>query len=110
MENEMVDLTDAAVVPPISAATTSQTGSFFANLEQFKIDMKQAGLEGALEQLASIEVRKPSAGEFVRVHADKDMTISVALHEHRGDNYSVEYYIVMPNMLATMLDLRGAIY
>lgn len=105
----MVDLTDAAVVPPLSTTTTSQTASYFANLEQFKVDMKQAGLEGALEQLASIEVRKPPAGEYIRVHPQPEMTISVALHENK-EGYTTEYYIVMPNMLSTMLDLRGAIF
>jgi hypothetical protein len=105
----MVDLTDAAIVPPPSAITTSQPGSFFADLEQFKVDMKEAGLEGAIEQLASVEVRKPRAVEYIRVHPGPEMTISVALHEYR-EGFTTEYYIVMPNMLSTMLDLRGAIF
>jgi hypothetical protein len=71
--------------------------------------MKEAGLEGAEEQLATVAVRKPPAEEYVRVHPGKDMTLTVALHEAR-DNFTSEYYIVMPKVLATVMDLRGAFY
>jgi hypothetical protein len=99
-----LNYTDAAVSPPPSAARASQTSNF-TDLEQFKIDMKEAGLEGAEEQLSTVAVRKPPAEEYVRVHPSREMTITVALHENR-DNFTSEHYIVMPKMLG----LRGAFY
>jgi hypothetical protein len=103
------NFTDIAVPAPSTGPRTSQPGNFFADLEQFKVDMKEAGLEGAEAMLASVSVRKPPAEEYVRVHPDKDKTITVALHENR-DNFTSEYYVVMPKMLATMMDLRGVFY
>ncbi|MGY3147711.1 hypothetical protein ACVWYQ_004710 [Bradyrhizobium sp. USDA 3397] len=101
--------TDVAVSPPASAPRPSQPTNFFADLEQFKVDMKEAGLEGAEEVLSSVSVRKPPAEDYVRVHPDREMTITVALHESR-DGYTSEYFIVMPKMLSTMIGLRGAFY
>jgi hypothetical protein len=104
-----IDYSDLAVRPPLNGARTSQPGRLFADLEQFKLDMKEAGLEGAEEQLATVAVRKPPAEEYVRVHSDKGMTITVALHENR-DNFTSEFYIVLPKILGTIMDLRGAFY
>jgi hypothetical protein len=103
------DYTEAAVVPPMTATGKSLPDGLFADLEQFKVDMKEAGLDGAEEQLGAVQVRKPPAGEYVRVHPGKEMTISVALHESR-DNFTSQFYLVMPKMLGTAMDLRGAFY
>ncbi|MCP1974305.1 hypothetical protein [Bradyrhizobium elkanii] len=102
------DYTALAIAPPHPAVQDVGNG-FFADLEQFKVDMKEAGLEGAEEQLSAISTRKPPPDEYVRVHPGKDMTITVALHESR-DNFASEHYIVMPKMLSTLMDLRGAFF
>ncbi len=100
---------DITVSPPSSASRSSQPSNFFADLEQFKVDMKEAGLEGAEEMLSAVSVRKPPAEEYIRVHPNREMTISVALHESR-EGYTSEYYIIMPKMLSTLNSLRGAFY
>lgn len=100
---------DVAVPPPASTARSTQPSKLFADLEQFKVDMKEAGLEGAEEVLSTVIVRKPPAEDYVRVHPDRDMTITVALHESR-EGYTSDYYIVMPKMLSVMNSLRGAFY
>lgn len=103
-------LTSTALAVPSQVRAPHETpAGIFADIEAFKIDMKEAGLEGAQEQLAVVSVRKPPADDFVRVHPGKDMTITVALHENR-DNFTSEYYVVLPKMLATVMDLRGAFY
>ena len=104
---ELANYVSLAIPNPI--AVTPETESIFADLEQFKIDMKEAGLEGAEEQLATVQVRKPPADEFVRVHPERSMTITVALHEGR-DNFTSEYYVVKPKVLGTVMDLRAAFY
>ncbi|GIQ75948.1 hypothetical protein [Bradyrhizobium sp. RD5-C2] len=98
-----------AVSHPVSVGDASRGVSIFADLDQFKVDMKEAGLDGAEEQLAVVSVRKPPAEEFVRVSPDRAMTITVALHDCR-DNFTSEYYIVAPRMLGEMMDLRAAFY
>ncbi|WP_338822494.1 hypothetical protein [Bradyrhizobium septentrionale] len=94
---------------PVSVGDTPKGISIFADLDQFKVDMKEAGLDGAEEQLAVVSVRKPPAEEFIRVNPDRAMTITVALHDCR-DNFTSEYYIVAPRMLSEMMDLRAAFY
>jgi hypothetical protein len=102
------DLTNAAVRSPVPVRQSLPSG-FFADIEAFKLDMKEAGLEGATEQTSTVQVRKPPAEDYVQVHAGKDMTIAVALHESR-DNFTSQYYLVMPKMIGTVMDLRGAFY
>jgi hypothetical protein len=102
------DLTAAAVGSPMLPLKLQPDG-FFADLEAFKVDMKEAGLEGAQEQLATISVRKPPADDFVMVNPEREMSLTVALHENR-DNFTSEYYVVLPKMLGTMLDLRSVFY
>jgi hypothetical protein len=99
----------AVTVPSPVRAQREDPADAFDDLETFKLAMKEAGLEGAQEQLATVQVRKPPAEDFVRVHPDKAMTIPVALHEGR-DNFTSEYYVVLPKVLSTMMDLRGAFY
>jgi len=108
MTTDLLTSTAVAVPSPVRAQHEAPA-DIFHDIEAFKIDMKEAGLEGAEEQLATAQVRKPPAEEYVRVHPERDMTIAVALHESR-DNFTSEYYIVMPKMLRTMMDLRGAFY
>jgi hypothetical protein len=104
-----IDFTEVAVPAQPSTASPANTTKFFADLEQLKVDMKQAGLEGASEQLSAVMVRKPPAEEYIRVHSAPEMTISLALYELK-EGYSTEYFIVMPKMLSTMITLRGAFY
>jgi hypothetical protein len=108
MTTDALTSTSIAVTSPVRAPRETPAG-IFDDIEAFKIDMKEAGLEGAQEQLATISVRKPPADDFVRVHPGRDMTITVALHENR-DNFTSEYYVVLPKMLSTVMDLRGAFY
>lgn len=103
-----VDFAQLAVTSPLTRAPAHPAG-FFVDLEQFKADLTAAGLDGAEEQIATVAVRKPPAEEYVRVHPGKDMTIALALHESR-DNFASSYYIVMPKLLGTLMDLRGAFF
>jgi hypothetical protein len=103
------DYMEAAVRPPMAATEKTLPDGFFADIEAFKLDMKEAGLEGAIEQLATVAVRKPPPGDYIRVHAAKDMTIAVVMHEGR-DNFTSDYYLVMPKLLGTFMDLRGGYY
>src|SRR5664279_3265186 len=100
--DQFLDSTSLSVPSPVPKSRATPDG-FFADLEAFKVDMKEAGLEGAQEQLATIEVRKPRAEDFVRVNPEREMSLTVALHENR-DNFTSEYYVVLPKMLGTMLD------
>ena len=101
-------ISEVAVPSPVRSPHPTPAG-IFADIEAFKIDMKEAGLEGAQEHLTTIEVRRPTADDFVRVHPERELTITVALHENR-ENFTSEYYVVMPKMLGTLMDLRGAFY
>ncbi|MEO6841350.1 MAG: hypothetical protein ABI192_11340 [Bradyrhizobium sp.] len=100
---------DFAVQPSAVRDQTPLPAGFFADIESFKLDMQQAGLEGAEEQLATVTVRKPPATDFVRVHPGKEKTIAVALYEGRN-NFTTEYYLIMPKMIAKMLETRDAFY
>jgi len=106
--DQFLDSTSLSVPSPVPKSRATPDG-FFADLEAFKVDMKEAGLEGAQEQLATISVRKPPAEDFVRVNSEREMSLTVALHENR-DNFTSEYYVVLPKMLGTMLDLRSVFY
>jgi hypothetical protein len=102
------DLTNAAVRSP-GPEQKLQPEGFFNDLEQFKIDLKEAGLEGAVEQLAAVQVRKPAIEDYVRVHPGKAMTLSVFLVESR-EGFTSTFYLVMPKMLSTLKDLRAGFY
>jgi hypothetical protein len=106
--DQFLDSTSLSVPSPVPKSRATPDG-FFSDLEAFKVDMKEAGLEGAQEQLATISVRKPPAEDFVRVNSEREMSLTVALHENR-DNFTSEYYVVLPKMLGTMLDLRSVFY
>jgi hypothetical protein len=96
-------------IPNPLAPVRAKDAAYFTDLEQFKVDLKAAGLEGAEEQLATVGVRRPLPASYFRVDPSKDMTISVALYESR-EGFTTEYYIVMPKMLGAMMDLRGAFF
>jgi hypothetical protein len=96
-------------IPDPRAPVRTKDAAFFVDLEQFKVELKEAGLEGAEEQLAAVTVRRPPPTTYFQVHAGKEMTIALALHEAR-ENFTTTYYAVIPKMLGTMMDLRGAFF
>src|SRR4051812_14895175 len=97
---------DIAVRSPVQERRNA-IDSVFDNLEVFKTDLRAAGLEGAMELLSTVQVRKPPPEEFVRVHDSADMTITVALHESR-DSFTSEHYVIVPSMLDVMMQLGAA--
>jgi hypothetical protein len=103
-----IDYTGLGVSSPISSVRTKDA-AYFVDLEQFKIDLKEAGIEGAQEQLAAVSVRRPPATIYFQVDDRKDRTIGLALHEAR-QGFTTEYYVVMPKMLSVMNDLRGVFF
>jgi len=103
-----LEYANLGVPSPLSSVQTKDA-AFFVDLEQFKVDLKEAGLEGAEEQLAAVSVRRPPPVTYFQIHPGKEMTIALALHESRS-NFTTEYYVVMPKMLGAMMDLRGAFF
>jgi hypothetical protein len=100
--------TDIAVPSPVPERRDAPA-NVFDDLGSFKADLKEAGLDGAMELLSTVQVRKPPAEEFVRSHPAPDMTITVALHESR-DSFTSEYYVILPSMLGAMMELGAAFY
>lgn len=102
----ITNLTDAAAS---IAYTPIKKSGFFGNLEALKADFQAAGLAGATELISTISVRKPKAMEFIRIHPDENMTITMILHEDRV-GFASEYYVILPHMVQEMTELGGAFY
>ena len=81
----------------------------FDDIDAFKVDLKAAALEGATELIRTVPVRKPQSNEYIQIHRNEKMTITVALYEDK-ENLRSEYYLVLPKMLPVMMELGGVAY
>lgn len=102
------DIETFAVPSPVPERGTS-LASVFDDLGSFKADLKVAGLDGAMELLSTIQVRKPPTEDFFRTHPALEMTITLALYESK-EGFASEYYVILPKMLGTMMELGVGFY
>lgn len=105
---EITSIMQTAVDPPSQPNT--RVPGIFSDIEQFKIDLKAAALDGAETELVfNADVRRPNGKEFVRIDTRPGRTLSVAMTETR-EQLAVQYSIVTPGMVADMSALGSLNY